>query len=78
MAKEIYGYTMSLRSTWGEDAFVANTSGVMIAVDADYEQGLWDMLDVMDANMTTNQPGGAPYTPKLVRHEREDIELTHP
>lgn len=79
MAKEIYGYTMSLRNTWGEDgAFVANVSGVTTSVDEDYEAALWSMIDVMDSFMTTAQPGNAPFTPSLVRHEREDITLTHP
>lgn len=83
MTVQIAGYTMSVVNGEGGVVFSVEAASISTPADANYEQAMWDALDAMAsyfdaAGDPVNYPEYYPFTPRLVRHEKEDVALTHP
>ena len=83
MTAQITGYTMSVVNGEGQHVFDADAGIVSNPATPAHEQAMWDSLDVMAAYFDAagdpvNYPEYYPFTTRLVRHEKEDVVLTHP
>lgn len=79
MTAQIVGYTASVLDSGNSVRMTLEGSIWSNPADPNHEAALWDAIDVMATYLSSVLDSEyLPVTTKLVRHEKEDITLTHP